>query len=146
MPYQLKESVGQEISEVSFVCFMHHFTCWTLFISRAWSIEYDFRQWRFRLATECWLSSVGKVLAWRSGGPGFQPHWGQFLTKFILICVTLNRFCHIIWQKRLSWKTQLSWCKWKKLVHCKRISRNLVELSRIKMQHAFFEFHLSGRK
>ena len=29
-----QESVGQEISEVSFVCFMHHFTCWTLFISR----------------------------------------------------------------------------------------------------------------
>ena len=28
-----QESVGQEISEVSFVCFMHHFTCWTLFIS-----------------------------------------------------------------------------------------------------------------
>ena len=25
---------NQEISEVSFVCFMHHFTCWTLFISR----------------------------------------------------------------------------------------------------------------
>ena len=29
-----QESDGQEISEVSFVCFMHHFTCWTLFISR----------------------------------------------------------------------------------------------------------------
>ena len=27
-------TVGQEISEVSFVCFMHHFICWTLFISR----------------------------------------------------------------------------------------------------------------
>ena len=37
-----QESVGQEISEVSFVCLMHHFTCWTLFISRAWSIEHDF--------------------------------------------------------------------------------------------------------
>ena len=29
-----QESVGQKISEASFVCFMHHFTCWTLFISR----------------------------------------------------------------------------------------------------------------
>ena len=29
-----QESVGQEISEVSFVSFMHHFTYWTLFISR----------------------------------------------------------------------------------------------------------------
>ena len=30
-------------------------------------------------------SSVGKALAWRSGGPGFNPHWGQFLTKFFLL-------------------------------------------------------------
>ena len=29
-----QESVGQEISKVNFVCFKHHFTCWTLFISR----------------------------------------------------------------------------------------------------------------
>ena len=29
-----QESVGKEISEVSFVCVMHHFTFWTLFISR----------------------------------------------------------------------------------------------------------------
>ena len=27
------QPVRQEISEVSFVCFMHHFICWTLFIS-----------------------------------------------------------------------------------------------------------------
>ena len=30
-------------------------------------------------------SSVGKALAWRSGGSDFQPHWGQFLTKFFLL-------------------------------------------------------------
>ena len=30
-------------------------------------------------------SSVGKALAWRSGGPGFNPHWGQFLTNFFLL-------------------------------------------------------------
>ena len=34
LPTERQESVGQEISEVSFVCFMHYFTCWTLFISR----------------------------------------------------------------------------------------------------------------
>ena len=27
-------------------------------------------------------SSVGKTLAWRSGGSGFNPHWGQFLMIF----------------------------------------------------------------
>ena len=35
LPTELgRRSAGQEISEVSFVCYMHHFTCWTLFISR----------------------------------------------------------------------------------------------------------------
>ena len=29
-----RRSVGREISEVSLVCFMHHCTCWTSFISR----------------------------------------------------------------------------------------------------------------
>ena len=46
-----QESVGQEISEVSFVCFMHHFTCWTLFISRinrAWLYE-DHEDWGWQL-------------------------------------------------------------------------------------------------
>ena len=55
-----------------------HFTCW-LFLE---SIEHDFLRFRFRLATECWLSSVGRVLEWRSGGCGFNPDWGQF---FILL-------------------------------------------------------------
>ena len=35
-------------------------------------------------------SSVGKALVWRSGGPGFKPHWGKILMKFILFCVTLD--------------------------------------------------------
>ena len=37
LPTELgRRSAGQEISEVSFVCFMHHFTCWTfLEINRA---------------------------------------------------------------------------------------------------------------
>ena len=51
-------------------------------------------------------SSVGKALAWRSGGPGFNPHWGQFLTKFFF-ALPCGKICQIIWQKRLSWKTQL---------------------------------------
>ena len=35
LPTELgRRSLGQEISEVSLVCFMHHFTWWTLFISR----------------------------------------------------------------------------------------------------------------
>ena len=35
LPTELgRRSVGQEISEVNLVCFMHHFTCSTLFISK----------------------------------------------------------------------------------------------------------------
>ena len=30
-------------------------------------------------------SSVGKALAWRSGGPGFNPHWEKFLMTFFLL-------------------------------------------------------------
>ena len=50
-------------------------------------------------------SSVGRALEWRSRGCGFQPHWMKFLTKFILFCV---KICQIIWQKRVSWKTQFA--------------------------------------
>ena len=48
-----KEIYGQEISEVSLVCFMHHFTCWTLFISKinrachedlGWQLNVDLAQ------------------------------------------------------------------------------------------------------
>ena len=40
-----------------------------------------------------------------SRGPGFNPHWGQFLTIFFALpCI---KICQIIWQKRLSWKTQM---------------------------------------
>ena len=52
-------------------------------------------------------SSVGKALTWRSGDPGFNPPWGQFLTKFFF-AVLCMRICQIIWQKCLSWKTQIS--------------------------------------
>ena len=63
------------------LCFMHHFTSWS-FLEL---IEYDFkRPWRFKLATECWLHSVGRALAWSSRGHRFNPNWGQFLTKYFL--------------------------------------------------------------
>ena len=55
-----------------------------------WSGAWNKAHFRNLLPNRFLPRSVGKALAWRSGGPGFQPHWGQFLTKFILFCVTLN--------------------------------------------------------
>ena len=83
-----QESVGQEISEVSFVCFMHHFTCWILFISR---ID---RAWLYKGLNDSHRqpnSDIAQLAQqWWSGGCWFKPHWGKVLTKFILFCVTLD--------------------------------------------------------
>ena len=68
--------------------------------SGAWNKKAHFRNPPNRFLP----SSVG-----RTGGHGFKPHWGQFLTKFILCCVTsdlsdnLTEMC----QTGLSRKTWL---------------------------------------
>ena len=101
-----QESVGQEISEVSFV----HFTCWTLFISRinrAWLYKgHEDSGWQLNVDL---AQMVGhwphdpEVLVSNSTG-------GQFLTIFFALpCL---KICQIIWQKCLSWKTQLSLHNW----------------------------------
>ena len=102
-----QESVGQEISEVSFVCFMHHFTCWTLFISRinrawlykghedtGWQLNIDLAQlvWHWPNDLEVLVSNPTRGNFWRF--------------FFARPCV---KICQIIWQKCLSWKTQLSY-------------------------------------
>ena len=35
-------------------------------------------------STDLLPSSVGRALAWWSGGPDFNPHWGQFFDDFVL--------------------------------------------------------------
>ena len=100
-----QESVGQEISEVSFVCFMHHFTCWTLFISRmnrawiykghedsGWQLNVDLAQ-----LVRHWPHDLEVLVSIPTEG-----NFWQFF--FALPCV---KICQIIWQKRLSWKTQM---------------------------------------
>ena len=101
-----QESVGQEISEVSFVCFMHHFTCWTLFISRikrAWLYKgYENSGWQLNVdlaqLVRCWPEDLEVMVSNPTGG----NFWWIFF--FALPCL---KICQIIWQKRLSWKTQL---------------------------------------
>ena len=83
MPYWVRqESVGQEISEVSFVCFMHHFTCWTLFISGINSA------WQF---TECWLSSVGNAYREKLKWPISRPQSDTIHQTGHLVPATLTR-------------------------------------------------------
>ena len=55
-------------------------------------------------------SSVGKALVWRSRGPGFNLHQGQILTK-IFFALPYVKICQMIWQKCLSWKTQICPCQ-----------------------------------
>ena len=55
------------------------------------------------------VSSVRRAWDWWSSGCEFKPHWGQFLMKFVLFCVTLDLSDNLTEMrlKGLSWKTQL---------------------------------------
>ena len=97
---------------------MHHFTCWTLFISRinrawlykghensGWQLNVDLAQ-----LVGHWPHDPEVLVSNPTGG----YFWRNF---FALPCVTI---CQIIWQKRLSWKTQLirwtsafGWTQWR---------------------------------
>ena len=59
-------------------------------------------------------SSVSRAQDWWSGGCEFKPCLGQFLTKFILCCVTLNLSDNLTEMrlKGLTWKTQLKLLHW----------------------------------
>ena len=100
-----ENSVGQEISEVSFICFMHHFTCWTLLISRinrawlykghedsGWQLNVDLAQ-----LVRHWPEDPEVLVS----NPTAAIFWRIF---FGLPCV---KICQVIWQKCLSWKTQM---------------------------------------
>ena len=100
-----QESVGQEISEVSFVCFMHHFTCWTLFISRinrSWLYKgHEDSGWQLNVNLAQLVRHWPEDLEVLVSNPTGSIFWRNF---FALSCV---KICQIIWQKRLSWKTHL---------------------------------------
>ena len=101
-----QESVGQEISEVSFVCFMHHFTCWTLFISRinrTWLYKgHEDSGWQMNVNLAQLVRHWPEDLEVLVSLPTVSNFWRFY---FALPCV---KICQIIRQKRLSWKTQVS--------------------------------------
>ena len=96
-----QESVGQAISEVSFVWFMHHFTCWTLFISRinrTWLYErHEDSGWQLNVDLAQLVRHWPEDLEVLVSNPTGENLWQFFF--FALPCV---KICQIIWQKRLS--------------------------------------------
>ena len=110
--------------------FMHHFTCWTSLISRV-NRAWLYKPWRFRLATECWLSSVGRVLAWWSRGPGFNAHWEQFLTNsFLLFALCKDLSDHLSETptvKNCKWN-QNNWRRSGAFIVCKSIDPSRISL------------------
>ena len=79
------------------------------FLSNMWSGAWNKRKLTSEISNRFLPSSVGRVWDWWSGCHGFKPHWGQFLMKFFLCCVTsdlsdnLTEMCQI----SLSWKTRM---------------------------------------
>ena len=55
-------------------------------------------------------STVSRALDCWSGGHEFKPPWGQFLTKFILCCVTSDLSDNLTEMRQisLSWKTRIA--------------------------------------
>ena len=93
-----QESVGQEISEVSFLYFMT--TSHVGLCSFLESIEHDFiKAMNIHLAqlVRHWPDDLEVLVSNPTGG----NFWRIF---FALSCV---KVCQIIWQKRLPWKTQI---------------------------------------
>ena len=75
-----------------------------------WSGAWNKRKLTSEISNRFLPSSVSRAWDWWSGGCELKPHWGQFLTKFILCCVTLDLSDNLteMCQIGLSWKTQLS--------------------------------------
>ena len=102
-----EESIGDFWSELSFVSSAT--SHWTLFISR---IK---RAWLYKGLNDSHpqpnsdLVLVGRSGDWWSGSCELTPQWGQFLTKFILFCATLDLSDNLTEMRQIgiSWKTQM---------------------------------------
>ena len=71
-----------------------------------WSGAWNKRKLISEISNRFLASSVGRAENWWSGGYGFKPHYGQFLVKFILCCVTSDLSDNLteMRQNGLSWK------------------------------------------
>ena len=74
-----------------------------------WSGAWNKRKLPSEISNRFLASSVGRAGDWWSGGCEFKPYWGQFLTKFILCCVTSDLSDNLteMRQTGLLWKTRM---------------------------------------
>ena len=75
-----------------------------------WSGAWNKRKLTSEISNRFLAISVGRAEDWWSGGCGFKPHWVQFLTKFILFCVTSDLSDNLteMRQTGLSWKIRIN--------------------------------------
>ena len=64
---------------------LYWFWKWTK--SNMWSGALNKRKLTSEISNRFLPSSVGRAGDWWSGGHGFKPHWGQFLTKLKVLFV-----------------------------------------------------------
>ena len=74
-----------------------------------WSGAWNKRKLTSDISNRFLASSVRRAWDCWSGGCEFKPHWGWFLMKFILCCVTLDLSDNLTEMrlKGLTWKTHL---------------------------------------
>ena len=79
-----------------------------------WSGAWHKRRLTSEISNRFLPSTVSRALDWWPRGCEFKPHWGQFLTKFILCCVSSDLSDNLteMGQTGLSWKTRLSLWAW----------------------------------
>ena len=75
-----------------------------------WSGAWNKRKLTSQISNRFLASTIGRARDWWSGGCECKPHWGQFLMKFILCCVTSDLSDNLteMRQTGLSWKTRMA--------------------------------------
>ena len=79
-----------------------------------WSSAWNKRKLTSDISNRILPNSVRRAWDCWSGGHGFKPHWGQFLTKSILCCLTLDLSDNLTEMRLigLTWKTQIYAQEW----------------------------------
>ena len=89
-----------------------------------WSGVWNKRKLTSEISNRFLASTVVRAPDWWSGGCEFKPHWGQFLTKLILLCVTSDLSAYLT-EKRIVKNSIVIHGKTGSLIWCEHLSRKL---------------------